>query len=94
VQLRKLVERNDVRIAALHSPRPSTGTPDSGDVLNHSLTEAIDHFITCVQKRERSPLSFLNTAPIADVGWAAQILAKTGTPVTLPLDPNLTAQHL
>jgi predicted dehydrogenase len=72
----------------------STGTPDSGDVLNHSLAEAIDHFITCIQKREQSPLSFLNTAPIADVGWAAQISARTGTPVTLPLDPNLTTRYL
>jgi predicted dehydrogenase len=72
----------------------STGTPDSGDVLNHSLTEAIDHFITGVQKRVQSPLSFLNTAPIADIGWAAQISAKTGTPVALPLDPILATRYL
>jgi predicted dehydrogenase len=72
----------------------STGTPDSGDVLHHSLNEAIDHFLTCVQSGKQSPLSFCNCAPIADVGWAAQISAKTGTQVALPLDPALAAHYL
>jgi predicted dehydrogenase len=73
---------------------PNTANPDSGDVLNHSLNEAIDHFLACVRNRKQSALSFCNTAAIVDVGWAAQISAKTGAQVLLPLDPVLADRYL
>jgi len=63
-----------------------TTTPDSGDVFEHQTGAAVGHFIECVKTGARSPLSFVNSATIAEVGWAARMSAATGAEVRLPLD--------
>ncbi len=67
-----------------------TTTPDSGNVIHHQTREAVAHFLSCATTGRRSPLGFTNSAPIADVGWAAQVSARTGRSVSLPLDPAAT----
>lgn len=61
-----------------------TTTPDSGDVIEHQTGEVVAHFFDCIRDGVQSPLSFVNSANIADVGWAALVSAKTGQPVDLP----------
>jgi len=63
-------------------------TPDSGDVLDHGLDDAIESFIESIHNDEESALSFIRTAAIADIGWAAQISALTGERVDLPLNAD------
>ena len=63
-----------------------TSTPDSGDVMKHQTGECVAHFLECIRKGEQSFLSFVNSAAVADLGWAAQISAAERTPVDLPLD--------
>lgn len=63
-----------------------TTTPDSGEVIHHSTAECIGHFVGCVQRGEKSPLSFVNSALMAEIGWAAQISAATRKEIALPLD--------
>ncbi|MEM7144125.1 MAG: Gfo/Idh/MocA family oxidoreductase [Verrucomicrobiota bacterium] len=64
----------------------STTTPDSGDVMQHQTGACVDHFLNCIHNGEQSFLSFENSAPVAELGWAAQMSAARGTPVSLPLD--------
>lgn len=71
-----------------------TTTPDSGDVIHHQLDACLDHFLQCVHSRTSSPLSFANSAVIAEVGWAALVSSRTGQPVSLPLDPAETMNRL
>ncbi len=63
-----------------------TTTPDSGNVVEHQTGACVGHFIECVKSGQKSPLSFVNSSIIAEIGWAAQISAKTGSEVPLPLD--------
>lgn len=63
-----------------------TTTPDSGNVIEHQTGACISHFIDCVKSGEKSPLSFVNSAIIAEIGWAAQMSAATGKEVALPLN--------
>ncbi len=63
-----------------------TTTPDSGDVVQHQTSVCVDHFLQCIHDDVQSPLSFVNAAVVADVGWAAQVSAATDRPVSLPLD--------
>ena len=65
---------------------PDTTTPDSGDVIDHQTAECVGHFIECVKAGRQSPLSFVNSATVAELGWAAQMSAATGREVALPLD--------
>lgn len=60
-------------------------TPDSGNVIHHQLEACIEHFLDCIQSGRKSPLSFANSASIAELGWAAQMSAQTGRPISLPL---------
>jgi myo-inositol 2-dehydrogenase/D-chiro-inositol 1-dehydrogenase len=76
-------------IAHLAWPAGAT-TPDSGDVIHHQLTACIDHFIDCIHRGVKSPLGFANSAPIAQIGWAAQASAILGQEVHLPLDAQST----
>ncbi|MEM7386915.1 MAG: Gfo/Idh/MocA family oxidoreductase [Verrucomicrobiota bacterium] len=70
-----------------------TSTPDSGDVVNHQTASCVDHFMTCLRENQQSPLSFINSALTAELGWAALISAETGQPVDLPLDHSRAAAH-
>lgn len=63
-----------------------TTTPDSGNVIEHQTGACIDHFMERVQNGIPSPLSFANSASIAELGWASQISAATNQAVALPLD--------
>lgn len=69
-----------------HQWPTETTTPDSGDVMKHQTGACVSHFLECIQKGEQSYLSFANSSPVADLGWAAQISAAEGLPVDLPLD--------
>jgi predicted dehydrogenase len=66
----------------------NTTTPDSGNVVEHQTAACVGHFLECIQTGKPSPLSFVNSAAIAEIGWAAQISALRGQPVALPLDWN------
>ena len=63
-----------------------TTTPDSGNVVEHQTGTAVGHFIDCIKNNTRSPLSFVNSQVIAEIGWAAQMSAVLKQPVSLPLD--------
>jgi predicted dehydrogenase len=63
-----------------------TTTPDSGNVVEYQTGSAVGHFIDCVKNKTKSPLSFVNSSVIAEIGWAAQMSASLKQPVSLPLD--------
>lgn len=63
-----------------------TTTPDSGDVVEHQTSKCVGHFIECIKNDRKSPLSFVNSKAIAEVGWAAQMSAATGKEIPLPLN--------
>jgi predicted dehydrogenase len=63
-----------------------TTTPDSGNVVNHQTQACIGHFLDCVKSGTQSPLSFVNSAVVAEVGWAAMMSAGLGREVRMPLD--------
>ncbi|MEN6384061.1 MAG: Gfo/Idh/MocA family oxidoreductase [Phycisphaerales bacterium] len=65
-----------------------TTTPDSGNVVEHQTGTAVEHFIECIKNNTKSPLSFVNSQIIAEVGWAAQMSASLKQTVSLPLDCN------
>ncbi len=74
-------------------PWPSdTTTPDSGDVIQHQTRECIRHFVECARSRVKSPLSFSNTAVIAEVGWAALMSSACGREIPIPLDRAAAAR--
>ncbi|MEN8254763.1 MAG: Gfo/Idh/MocA family oxidoreductase, partial [Verrucomicrobiota bacterium] len=49
-----------------------TTTPDSGDVVEHQTGECVGHFIECIKNDAQSPMGFVNSQTIAEIGWAAQ----------------------
>ena len=65
---------------------PDTTTPDGGNVIEHQIAACIEHFIDCIKTGKKSPLSFVNSAIIAEIGWAAQISSATGKEISLPLN--------
>lgn len=65
--------------------KPDMMLPDSGNVLDHQVHAALEHFLSCVRDDVKSNLSFVNSRLIAEIGWAAQISAKTHREVTLPI---------
>lgn len=71
-----------------------TTTPDSGNVIEHQTGQCVAHFISAVESGKKSPLSFANSRTIADIGWAAQISAKLGIEVKLPLDETFAREFL
>jgi predicted dehydrogenase len=79
-------ERCEAEGTTNHLWPPDTSTPDSGDVMRHQTGACVSHFLECIRKGEQSYLSFVNSAPVAEVGWAALISAAKGIPVDLPLD--------
>lgn len=62
-----------------------TTTPDSGDVVEHQTGECVGHFIECIKSGKQSPLSFVNSQVIAEIGWTAQISAALNKEIALPL---------
>ncbi len=69
------------------APWPAdTTTPDSGDVLAHQTAACVGHFVECVRRGQPSPLSVVNAAGVAEIGWAARMSAEFGQPVPLPID--------
>lgn len=66
-------------------------TPDSGDVIDHQTSQCVAHFVECVKSGTKSPLSFVNSAIVAEIGWAAQMSAATSREIPLPLDWNEAA---
>ena len=69
-----------------------TITPDSGDVIHHQTAACVGHFIDCIREDRTSPLSFVRSAPVAELGWAAQISAARGIEVSLPLDYKMASR--
>jgi predicted dehydrogenase len=63
-----------------------TTTPDSGNVVEHQTGVCVEHFVECIKTGKKSPLSFVNAAVVAEIGWAAQMSANTHTEIRLPLD--------
>jgi predicted dehydrogenase len=59
--------------------------PDSGNVMDHQVEQAIEHFLESVRSGKKSPLSFYNARMIGEIGWAARISAKFHTEVLVPL---------
>lgn len=68
-----------------HWPEDTT-TPDSGNVIEHQTSECVAHFIEHVKAGTQSPLSFANSASIAEIGWASLMSAAQNRPISLPLD--------
>ena len=66
----------------------NTTTPDSGNVVEHQTGECVEHFIECVKNKTKSPLSFVNSQIIAEIGWAAQMSAAMNKEIRLSLDLN------
>ena len=64
-------------------------TLDSGDVGHHQKGACVDHFLNCIHAGEQSFLSFRNSAPVAEVGWAAQMSAERKERVALPLEEEV-----
>lgn len=63
-----------------------TTTPDSGDVIEHQTGECVSHFIDCIKNNVKSPLSFVNSQTVSEIGWAAQMSAALNKEIKLPLD--------
>ena len=70
-----------------------TTTPDSGDVVKHQTGECVGHFIECIKNDTKSPLSFVNSQLISEIGWAAQMSAVLNREITLPLDWKQAADY-
>ncbi len=68
--------------------------PDSGDVVHHQTRECVGHFIESIKTGQKSPLSFSNSAAVAEIGFAALVSAKTKSPVKLPMDKELAKKIL
>ncbi|MCK9331000.1 MAG: Gfo/Idh/MocA family oxidoreductase [Candidatus Cloacimonetes bacterium] len=64
---------------------PDIMLPDSGDVLDHQIKIALEHFINSVRTGVKSPLSFDNSSLVAEIGWAAQVSAREHREVLLPM---------
>lgn len=65
---------------------PTITLPDSGNVLDHGLDDAIDCYIESVKTGIPSPLSLTRSTAITEISWAAQLSAVTGERISLPLD--------
>lgn len=63
-----------------------TTTPDSGNVVEHQTGACVGHFIDCIKNKTESPLSFVNSQTIAEIGWAAQMSAELNKEISLPLN--------
>jgi predicted dehydrogenase len=71
-----------------------TTTPDSGNVVEHQTARCVGHFVDCIRQDRQSPLSFINSAAVSEVQFAAQVSAKLSQPVELPLDHALARKVL
>ncbi len=59
--------------------------PDSGDVTHHPFQGEIDHFVNCLKNGKDSDVPISYAAHIMEICLAAEISAKSGQSVKLPL---------
>ena len=59
--------------------------PDSGDVIHHQTRECVDHFLSSIENRTKSPLSFSKSAVVGEVAFACLRSAERKEPVGFPL---------
>ena len=60
--------------------------------MHHQTHKCTGHFMDCVNTGQQSFLSFVNSAPVAEIGWAAQMSAAWKKPIDLPLDHAAAAE--
>lgn len=65
---------------------------DSGDVSHHPFQGLNDHFIQSVLNNTRPYTSFEDALNTHEACFAAELSAKAGRPIPLPLDPALLQQ--
>ncbi|NLE06913.1 MAG: Gfo/Idh/MocA family oxidoreductase, partial [Crenarchaeota archaeon] len=83
--LRNVVNAEDKHLKLF---TPDMMLPDSGNVMDHQVGRAVEHFIESVRSDRDSPLSFSQSRLIGEIGWAAQISAKYHREVGLPLSES------
>ena len=62
-----------------------TVLPDSGDVTHHPFDGEIDHFVECIVQNKESHANLEDTVKTHEICFAADISAREGRPVKLPL---------
>jgi predicted dehydrogenase len=77
-----------------HAWPPDLATPDSGNVIEHQTSACMNHFIDAIKSGAPSPLSFANSALIAEIGWGALVSARLRQPVDLPLNSDTAIEAL
>jgi len=60
--------------------------PDSGDVSHHPFDGLVSHFIDCLHRRRRPMPDLEDAAETTEICLAAELSAKRGKPVRLPLN--------
>ncbi len=59
--------------------------PDSGDVTHHPFTPEVAHFVDCILHDKESYVNVADAYKTHEVCFAADLSAKEGKPVSLPL---------
>jgi predicted dehydrogenase len=59
--------------------------PDSGDVTHHPFTHEVAHFVECIRTNRESHVNVADAYKTHEVVFAADLSAKEGRPVSLPL---------
>lgn len=60
--------------------------PDDWDVAHHPFDEEIDHLIDCIVNDKEPMINILDAYKTYELVFAAELSAKTGKPVKLPMD--------
>ena len=61
--------------------------PDSGDVTHHPFSGEVDHLVDCIQNDEESHVNVEDSVKTHEICLAAEISAREGRSVKLPLLP-------
>jgi hypothetical protein len=59
--------------------------PDDWDVSHHPFPQEVDYFVSCITGDVESDLSIPRAAKTYEVIFAAELSAREGKPVQLPL---------
>jgi len=62
-----------------------TVLPDSGDVTHHPFSHEVAHLLACIETNKESHCNVADAYRTHEVCFAADLSAKEGKPVTLPL---------